>query len=327
MKAIIRIKSGKELSNMKVQEITSETVKANQIKVKMTSSRINPVDIDLMKGMPGLKYKNPQIGGIDGAGTIIEVGANISPFQVGDEVYFYRKFSDIGTWAEEIVVNASDAAKIPINVSLQDAGAIALPLLTAFDSLQQLGAQAGERILIHGAGGGVGFCAVQVAKQMGLKVIANGSSRDFESLQSVGVDQCINYKNEDFSKVLATQKVDYVFDVIGGDTLLKSIQLKPKKVISVAYTEVEKLSNTGLYFPGILKWIIKIMMGKFRRAAQKNGVELIGQVTAPNGLLFQQASDLVGQMDFKVKPYQKRTLSDIEQNGLSKSDLGKIICF
>jgi NADPH:quinone reductase-like Zn-dependent oxidoreductase len=152
MQAIIRTKAGKEFSTMKVQNIENLKVQSGDLKVKMVSSRINPVDMDLMKGFPSLKYKNPQIGGIDGAGVVLEVGQNVKDFSVGDKVIFYRLFSDIGTWAEEITIPANYCAKIPANIDVKEAGAIALPLLTAFDSLTQLNAKKGEKILIHGVG-------------------------------------------------------------------------------------------------------------------------------------------------------------------------------
>ena len=172
MKAIIRTRAGKNLSTMRVQDIPSPTPQAGEVKIKMKASRINPADVDLMKGFPGLKFKSPQIGGVDGAGEIIALGEGVTAFKIGDPVFFYRKFTDIGTWAEEITISAADIALIPKNMSLEQAGGLALPVLTAYESLQSLEPQAGENILIHGAGGGVGFQAVQLAKAMGLTVIA-----------------------------------------------------------------------------------------------------------------------------------------------------------
>ena len=77
MKAIIRTKKGKEFSTMKVQNIENSKTQSGELKVKMVSSRLNPVDMDLMKGFPTLKYRNPQIGGIDGAGIVLEVAPNV----------------------------------------------------------------------------------------------------------------------------------------------------------------------------------------------------------------------------------------------------------
>ena len=293
----------------------------------MVSSRINPVDVDLMKGMPFLKYKKPQIGGIDGAGEVVAVGAAVQAFMPGDQVFFYRKFSDIGTWAEEIAVNASDVAKIPQNISVTEAGGIALPLLTAYDALLQLKAQPGEKILIHGAAGGVGFQATQLAIKMGLEVIATAGEQDIDLLQKAGVNTIINYKTQDFLQEIAPQSIDYVLDTVGGEVLKKSLALKPKKVVSVHYVDTSKMIKTGVKLPGLLKWIMKMMMSKFSRLAKKHEVELIGQVTGADGDLLQQVSTEVNQMDFTVKLSKALTLNQIAKQGMSQQDVGKVILF
>jgi NADPH:quinone reductase-like Zn-dependent oxidoreductase len=326
MKAIIRTKAGKEFSTMKVQNIENSKTQSGELKVKMVSSRINPVDMDLMKGFPTLKYRNPQIGGIDGAGIVLEVAPNVKDFSVGDKVIFYRLFSDIGTWAEEINIPAKYCAKIPNNIDVKDAGTIALPLLTAYDSITQINAKKGEKILIHGVGGGVGFQALQVAKQMGLFVIGTGSQSDKAVLIKAGLDQFIDYKTQDFSQVLRTKEVDYVFDVLGEDILKKSIALQPKKVVSVKFVDTANMHKAGVNLPGIMKWLMKIMMGKDMKLAKKNKVELIGQVTGANGKMLQKAVDLIS-VDYISRDFKSLSLTDISTNGLTKNDVGKVIVF
>lgn len=326
MKAITRSKAGKEFSTMKVQNIESPITQSDELKVKMVSSRINPVDMDLMKGFPSLKYKNPQIGGIDGAGIILEVGQNVKDFSIGDKVIFYRMFSDIGTWAEEITIPANYCAKIPSNIEVKDAGTIALPLLTAYDSLTQLNAKKGEKILIHGVGGGVGFQALQVAKQMGLFVIGTGSQSEKAVLDKAGLDQFIDYKTQDFSQVLKVKEVDYVFDVLGDDILKKSIALQPKKVVSVKFVDTSAMHKAGVNLPGIMKWLMKMMMSKFVKLAKKNNVELIGQVTGANGKMLQKAVDLIS-VNYISRNFKSLSLTDISTNGLTKTDVGKVIVF
>jgi NADPH:quinone reductase-like Zn-dependent oxidoreductase len=327
MKAIIRVKPGKDLSGMLVREMSSLPVLPNQVKVRMVSSRINPVDVDLMKGMPFLKFKKPQIGGIDGAGIIIETGKGVGNFKVGDTIFFYRLFTDIGTWAEEITVNVSDVAKIPANLTPVQAGSITLPLLTAYDSIMQLEAKPGEKILIHGAGGGVGFQAVQIAKKMGLFVIGTAGNNDREILNKAGIDQIIDYKTEQFDQVLKPCAVDYVFDLLGGEVLARSIRLKPKTIVSVRYIESDNIYKSGMNIPSILRWIMKLGMKKFNRLARQNEVKIIGQVTGADGSLLQKASDFIGSMNYLIRNNPVLTLKDIESKGMSKSDLGKIILF
>ena len=326
MKAIIRTKEGKEFSTMKVQNIENSKTQSGELKVKMVSSRLNPVDMDLMKGFPTLKYRNPQIGGIDGAGIVLEVAPNVKDFSVGDKVIFYRLFSDIGTWAEEINIPANYCAKIPNNIDVKEAGTIALPLLTAYDSITQLNAKKGEKILIHGVGGGVGFQALQVAKQMGLFVIGTGSQSDKAVLIKAGLDQFIDYKTQDFSQVLRTKEVDYVFDVLGEDILKKSIALKPKKVVSVKFVDTANMHKAGVNLPGIMKWLMKIMMGKYVKLAKKNKVELVGQVTGANGKMLQNALDSISQ-NYIPRDFKTLSLHDISTKGMTKNDVGKVIVF
>ncbi len=326
MKAIIRTKEGKEFSTMKVQNIENSKTQSGGLKVKMVSSRLNPVDMDLMKGFPTLKYRNPQIGGIDGAGIVLEVAPNVKDFSVGDKVIFYRLFSDIGTWAEEINIPANYCAKIPNNIDVKEAGTIALPLLTAYDSITQLNAKKGEKILIHGVGGGVGFQALQVAKQMGLFVIGTGSQSDKAVLIKAGLDQFIDYKTQDFSQVLRTKEVDYVFDVLGEDILKKSIALQPKKVVSVKFVDTANMHKAGVNLPGIMKWLMKIMMGKYVKLAKKNKVELVGQVTGANGKMLQNALDSISQ-NYIPRDFKTLSLHDISTKGMTKNDVGKVIVF
>lgn len=326
MKAIIRTKAGKDFSTMKVQNIESPKTQSGELKIRMVSSRINPVDMDLMKGFPTLKYKNPQIGGIDGAGVILEVGQNVKDFSIGDTVFFYRLFNDIGTWAEEITIPASYCAKVPNNINPSEAGAIALPLLTAYDSLMQLNTKKGEKILIHGIGGGVGFQALQIAKQLGLYVIGTGNISEKAILEKAGIDQFIDYKSQDFSQIIKIKEVDYVFDVLGGVTLKRSILLQPKKVVSLKFVDVNQMPKAGVNLPGILKWIMTLMMKKFVKLANNNKVTIIGQVTGANGKMLQEAIQLIGPK-FISRNYHTLSFSEIEKNGLNPKDIGKVIIF
>lgn len=328
MKAIVRTKPGKEFLTMQVQEVSAATIKSNEIKVRVFSSRVNPVDMDLMKGFPSLKYKDPQFGGVDGAGEVLQVGKDVKQFKEGDQVFFYRLFSDIGTWAEEITIPATDAALIPQSISVEQSGAIALPLLTAYEGLVSLKPKKGESILIHGAGGGVGFQAVQLAKALGLTVIANASQRDKSDLEKAGIDQFIDYKTTDFSTALQDNSPTYVFDVVGGDTLKKSIQLRPKAVVSTTFPDVAQMHKTGVQLPGFLKFVMKMMSRKFFKLSKKHNVHLIGQVTGANGEHLKQAVELLATNEaYFTRDFRKLPLADIEANGMSKSSVGQVIIF
>ena len=327
MKAIVRSRPGKALSTMQVMDLPPPSLPADHLRIRVATSRINPVDVDLMKGMPFLKYKQPQIGGIDGAGEVLERGTATTGFQPGDRVFFYRHFTDMGTWAEEISVPANVVAKIPQHLELTDAGAVALPLLTAFESMQQFQGKTGQTILIHGGAGGVGFQAVQVAVALGRKVVATASAKDEKRLKTAGVAQCIDYKSQRFEQVLKPGAIDFIFDTVGKDTLLRSMLLRPKKVVSVHYADPALMHKTGMKVPGVLKLILKLANRKFTKAAKKEGVTLLGQVTGGNGKTLQKAADLAQKSGFIVGPYTTISIQDIAQQGLNGKSVGRIIVF
>ncbi|QTN37958.1 NADP-dependent oxidoreductase [Cryomorphaceae bacterium] len=326
MKAIIRTKPGKEFTTMKVLDIDMPKLSSGHLRIRMISSRVNPVDMDLMKGFPGLKYKDPQLGGVDGSGEIIEIAPDVSEFSLGDKVMFYRLFTDIGTWGEEITIPANHCALIPDHIDAKNAGGVALPLLTAYEALKSLSPKPGASILIHGAGGGVGFQAVLLAKSMGLRIIANASERDRKDLEELGTEQFIDYKKVNFEEVLHGNPPDYIFDVLGGQTLRKSILLQSNKVVSTSFPDVQNMHKTGVKLPGPLKWLMKLMNRKYERLASKLGVQLIGQVTGANGSGLQRAIVTLGE-DYFARPQREISLEEIEVKGLSKSDLGKTIVF
>lgn len=323
MKAMIRTKAGKNFSTLKVQTIPMPSPQSHQVTIKMKAARVNPVDMDLMKGFPGLSYASPTIGGVDGSGTVVALGSAVKDYQAGDQVFFYRKFSEVGTWAEYITINVSDIAPIPKSLDLIEAGSIALPLLTAYESLMALNPKAGASILIHGAGGGVGFQAVQLANLLGLEVIANGSARDQQRLESVGVARFINYKTTDFYQALQQQPPTYVLDVLGGATLLQSIALKAQKVVSIALPNPHQMHKTGVQLAKPLALLMNFMNRKYLKAAKKQGVELIGQVTGANGKHLDAAARLVEQAQNYQAPIKTTyAWSDLETQGLSPKALG-----
>ena len=141
-----------------------------------------------------------------------------------------------------------------------------------------------------------------------------------------GLDQFIDYKTQDFSQVLRTKEVDYVFDVLGEDILKKSIALQPKKVVSVKFVDTANMHKAGVNLPGIMKWLMKIMMGKYVKLAKKNKVELVGQVTGANGKMLQNALDSISQ-NYIPRDFKTLSLHDISTKGMTKNDVGKVIVF
>ena len=141
------------------------------------------------------------------------------------------------------------------------------------------------------------------------------------------MEQFINYKEQAFDQVLSPSSVDYIFDVLGGDMLIRSIALKPKKVVSTSFPNVDKLHKTGINMPTWLTWIMRIASSKFTKAARRNGVQLIGQVTGANGQLLQEAADHVKRQQYIVRPFSTLTLKEVAAQGLEGSPVGTVLQF
>jgi NADPH:quinone reductase-like Zn-dependent oxidoreductase len=164
----------------------------------------------------------PSILGWDVSGVIVKVGESVSSFKVNDEVYARPDVTREGTYAEFVAVKADEIALKPKSITHIQAATIPLAGLTAWQALFDHGKlEGGQKILIHGAAGGVGTLAVQLAKWKGAYVIGTASERNHDFLKELGVDEVIDYNKEKFEEKL--KDLDVVLDTIGGDVQKKSI--------------------------------------------------------------------------------------------------------
>jgi len=197
---------------MKIEEAERPVPQADEILVKMYASGVNPADYVVRQGgneilKPFLKL--PLGLGLDGAGEIEEIGSDVTGFKKGDKVYGIPNFLS-GTYAEFIAAKATQFAIMPNNVSFNEAGAIPSCALMAWNGMDLGKVSAGQRVLIHGAAGGIGTLALQFAKSKGAYVIGTASRRNFDFLKQLGADEVIDYKDENFAGLL--QAIDVVFD-------------------------------------------------------------------------------------------------------------------
>ncbi|MDO3410439.1 NADP-dependent oxidoreductase [Saccharibacillus sp. CPCC 101409] len=208
------------------QSVPEPKIDANQILIKLYATSVNPVDTKIREGAMGAAAGNfPLILGGDVAGIVKEVGDNVSRFKLRDPVFARpRKF---GTYAQYVAVDADVAAIKPDNISYEEAAAVPLAGLTAWQALVDHGkVKAGDKVLIHAGAGGVGSMAIQIAKHLGAEVASTAGSENEQLVKSLGADTFIDYKKEDFSEILSDY--DMVLDTMGGDVQHKSFQvLKP----------------------------------------------------------------------------------------------------
>src|SRR5437870_674097 len=216
MKAIVNCEYG--VGNLQLQEIEKPTPKDNEVLVRVRAASINPVDGHLIRGawlmrpMSGMrKPKNTRFG-TDFAGVVVAVGKNVTNFKPGDEVFGAKN----GAVADYICAKADRAIVIkPANITFEQAGSVGIAGVTALQGLRDKGhIQAGQKVLINGASGGVGTFAVQIAKAFGAEVTGVCSTRNVDLVKSIGADHVIDYTKEDFTKT--DQRYDMIFDLIGN---------------------------------------------------------------------------------------------------------------
>jgi len=197
---------------LKIEEVETPVPKDDEILIKMYASGVNPADYIVRQGgneilKPFLKL--PLGLGLDGAGKIEKIGSDVTGFKKGDKVYGIPNFLS-GTYAGFIAAKANQFAIMPNNVSFNEAGAIPSCALMAWSGMNLGKVSAGQRILVHGAAGGIGSLALQFAKTKGAYVIGTASQYNFDFLKQLGADEVIDYKDENFAGLL--QDIDVVFD-------------------------------------------------------------------------------------------------------------------
>jgi len=221
MKAMVYCDYG--LANVKYTEIKKPVPTDDQMLVRVKAASLNPYDWHFIEGTPfimrglgvGLRKPKDIRLGVDYAGTVELVGKNVTQFKAGDDVFGGKT----GAFAEYICVRLDRGiARKPANLSQEEAASVNIAGITALQGLRDKGKlQAGQKVLINGASGGVGTFAVQIAKTMGAEVTGVCSGRNVEMVKSLGADHVIDYTKEDFTK--SGQRFDLILDNVPNHTL------------------------------------------------------------------------------------------------------------
>ncbi|MET1056925.1 MAG: NADP-dependent oxidoreductase [Pedobacter sp.] len=199
---------------LKLVETERPVPAPDEILLKVLASGVNLVDCVIRSGTnENFKsmLKLPLILGCDAAGIVEEVGTEVTTFKKGDQVFGCPNFPGDGSYAEYCAAKASQFALKPETLSFNEAAGVPLAALVAWMGLFELGQlQAGQRILIHGASGGIGSFAVQFAKAKGAYVIGTASGNNLEYLRQIGADEVVNYETQKFEELL--DNIDLVLD-------------------------------------------------------------------------------------------------------------------
>jgi NADPH:quinone reductase-like Zn-dependent oxidoreductase len=221
MKAMVQEKYGPASEVLEMREVPIPEIGVDEALVRVRFSSVNAMEWHLVNGKPylvrpsfGLRPKNPVLGA-DVSGTVVAVGANVTRFRPGDEV-----FGEIGAGAYAEFAKGAEGHLVakPENVSFEAAAAVGVAGLTALQGLRDLlGVQAGQKVLINGASGGVGTYAVQIAKALGAEVTAVCSTRNVDQTWELGADRVVDYQNDDITRT--DQRFDAFFDIAGKHPL------------------------------------------------------------------------------------------------------------
>jgi NADPH:quinone reductase-like Zn-dependent oxidoreductase len=219
---------------LEITELDKPVPNDNEVLIKVMAAGINPVDTKVRAGTSGIskQLKLPAILGWDMSGVIEAAGKNITAFQSGDTVFGCIGFPGLGNaYAEFTLADPKLLAKKPDNISFDEAAAVPLAGLTAYQAINEhLKITSGQKVLIQAAAGGVGHLAVQFAKLNGTFVSATASDKNETFLEKLGVDQFIDYKKEKFETLVSG--LDAVLDAMGGEVLYRSIPcVKPGGII------------------------------------------------------------------------------------------------
>jgi len=226
MKAVVYCDYG--IANLNLQDIEKPTPTDDQVLVRVHAASLNPLDGHFVRGMllarlmgGGLRKPKDTRLGVDYGGTVEAVGKNVTNFKSGDEVFGGRT----GSLAQYICPRADRAIALkPANISFEQAASVGVAGITALQGLRDKGhVQAGQKVLINGASGGVGTFAVQIAKSLGAEVTGVCSTRNVDMVRSLGADHVIDYTEEDFTK--RDQRYDVIFDNVQNHTFSERRQV------------------------------------------------------------------------------------------------------
>jgi NADPH:quinone reductase-like Zn-dependent oxidoreductase len=315
---------------LRLGEIPEPALRDNDVMVEVHAAGVNALDNKIRDGefKLVLPYRLPLVLGNDVAGVVVRVGANVRKFKPGDEVYARPAQDRIGTFAEYIAMDEADVARKPGNLTMVEAASMPLVALTAWQVLvERANLQNGQKVLIHAGSGGVGTIAIQLAKHLGAHVATTTSTANVALAKSLGADVVVDYKKDDFEKVL--QGYDVVLNSLGKDTLEKSLNvLKPGgKLISISGPpdpDFARQNGSGW----LLQQVTRLLSFGIRRKAGRRKIGYSFLFMTANGSQLAQITSLIeaGQirpvMD-RVFPFDKTNEAlDYVETGRAK---GKVV--
>ncbi|GAB3862108.1 NADP-dependent oxidoreductase [Nocardioides maradonensis] len=271
MKAFVVTHYGPD--GLKAADVPSPSLGPRDVLVDIRAASINPLDKMVRNGefKQLIKYKRPLTLGHDLAGVVLKVGADVRGFQAGDEVYARPRDLRIGAFAEQIAIDAGDVALKPSSLSFDEAAAVPLVALAAWQALVEVAeVRPGQKVLIHAGAGGLGSTVIQVAKHLGAYVATTAHTNDIERVRALGADEVIDFTQQDFTQVVSGY--DVVLDSLGPASLEKSLTVLKPGGLAISVVGPPDPSFADQLGQPLLKPVMAVLSRKVRRQARKLGV-------------------------------------------------------
>jgi NADPH:quinone reductase-like Zn-dependent oxidoreductase len=295
MKALQIIKYGEIQDSLAFNEVNKPTVQATDLLIEVKAAAINPIDKSIILGnlQSMLPIPMPSTSAYDVSGIVVELGNEVSEFEIGDLVYSRVPQEQMGTIADYVAVTSTAVSKKPNNISFEEAASLPLAGLTAMQSLEYAGIKENDIVLIHAGSGGVGSFAIQYAKAKGAYVYTTTSTNNVSWVKELGADTVIDYKTEDYKSIV--KDADIVFDTLGKNYTMEAFGVVKKggKVVSV----VGPLDEANAKMFGMADYKLPEELAKL---SSEKAAEYKFIFMHPNGSHLKEIKALVE--DDKIKP-------------------------
>ena len=314
MKAAVLTGYDKNGRMLELRDVPVPEMKDNDVLVKIRAAGVNPLDNMIIRGEVKMivPYSFPLVMGNEFVGMVEKVGRNVKKFQPGDRVYGRMELKRIGAFAEYAAVDQGAIARVPEYLSNEEAASVPLTALTAMQALALMKPKKGETLFISGGTGSLGAMAIPVAKSYGLTVITNGNGASEERVRRLGADRFIDYKKEDYAKVLSN--VDYVLDTLGDRELEKefSILKDGGSLVSLrGMPNGEFAARTGMSM--IKRLLLKVAGRKYDQMAARRNQKYYFVFVHEDGAALERISEIFGQNHLEASMDGVFSLDDVNE--------------
>ncbi|HET6718570.1 MAG TPA: NADP-dependent oxidoreductase [Rhodocyclaceae bacterium] len=294
MKAFVLDRYGKQRA-LRPADLPSPELRDDEVLVEVHAAGVNLLDSKIRSGQFKLilPYRLPLILGHDVAGVVVKVGTGVRQFKPGDEVYARADDFRIGSFAEYIAVKEDSVALKPKALTMEEAAAIPLVGLTAWQALiEQANLTKGQKVFIQAGSGGVGTFAIQLAKHLGATVATTTSSANIDLVKRLGADIVIDYKKDDFEQVL--QNYDVVLHSQDAAALEKSLRvLKPGGTLVSISGPPDPAFAKGRGVPWFVKLVVRLLSSGVRKTAARRGLRYSFLFMRANGRQLREITSLI----------------------------------